>query len=104
MKKLILIMLLIMSTSAFADVDCKGTVKLVLEWPQQCNGNLAFMLDGNKSNGKYVCTISSKSESMVLSALMSGKSISFRVKVSGETCESLSSHYLTPMYLHVFSE
>jgi hypothetical protein len=52
MKKLILIMLLIMSTSAFADVDCKGTVKLVLEWPQQCNGNLAFMLDGMKWSSK----------------------------------------------------
>jgi len=102
MKIFICIMLLSMSNFAFS-LDCKGKVKVILDWPQQCNGNLAFILDEN-SNGKYICTASGKSESMVLAALMAGKKISVRLNVSGETCNTLSSHYLTPTYLHVFAE
>jgi hypothetical protein len=104
MKKLVLGLFFILSSPAYAVLDCVGKVERILEWPQQCNGNLAFILDNNKSNGKYVCTLSSKSESMVLAAFMAGKNISFRLGISGETCEGLTSHYLKPTYIHVLSK
>ena len=101
MRKLSLILgvfILVSSNKALAD-ECAGKVQRVLDWPEKCNGQIAFKVES--TNGKWVCALSSVSSSMVLAAYASGKTIVARTddeKAAG--CSSLS-HYHKPLYIYM---
>jgi hypothetical protein len=96
LKKILILLVLIFPISSHA-LDCIGQVKEVLDWPEQCDGKVAFLLDN--SNGKYICTISDKGEAMVLAAVVSGKHVGVRLTSNDTSCEAIASHYLSPLYM-----
>lgn len=86
--------------TTLADFGCTGPVRVVMEWPDHCDGRLAYMADAN--NSKWVCTLSQRSESMVLAAVASGLKLTtvFPDSVNA-TCATLDTHYLSPRYIMV---
>ncbi len=104
MKKVLLFLILTLPRVvlyAATGSQCAGNVIRVMDHSQQCNGKFAYLIDN--SNGKWFCTPSNNGGSIVLAALMSGKIVSsvFDDSVSNQACNSLSSHYISPVYLHV---
>lgn len=79
------------------DKDCVGKVTNVLDYPRYCGGNLAFKLDS--TNGKWVCTLSDVSGSMILAAFTSGAKVN--VRTAAETCGAIE-HYHRPSYIYLF--
>lgn len=102
MKKIIGALLLGTSLYSYADVDCKAKVVNILDWPSKCDGLSAFKVENG--NDKYICSLSTKSDAMVLTAFMGGKTIGLRLSINGETCETLSTHYLKPSYIYIYEK
>ena len=98
---LLLAILLLVCRSSFA-LDCAGKVTHILEWSTQCSGQFAYILDN--SNGKYFCAKTQATGSLVVSALMANKTSQVRVITNDATCETLSSHYLTPTYINLYKD
>ncbi|CAM4145281.1 hypothetical protein [Pseudoalteromonas ostreae] len=48
------------------DINCKGTVTAVMDYPAYCDGGYAFITTG--SNGKWICPASDKGNAIVLAA------------------------------------
>lgn len=95
MKILLTLPLTIVSVFSLAQTNCPGRVTEVMEWTEKCNGNLAYRPDSTP--GSWLCTKSSRSESMILTGYAAGKTIKPRFD-STITCESLE-HYTTPTYV-----
>ena len=68
------------------DINCKGTVIAVMDYPSQCNGGYAFITTG--SNGKWVCPASDKGNAIVLAA---NKSVDVYINNNNDaiTCQTL---------------
>ncbi|EAQ64037.1 hypothetical protein MED121_20746 [Marinomonas sp. MED121] len=67
MKKIILLTLLSVCHTAYGDINCKGTVDNVMDYPGKCeNGNMAFRTSA--TNGKWVCPPSDKGNALILSS------------------------------------
>lgn len=81
-----------------ADINCKGKVTWVMDYPRQCNGNTAFKTSG--SNGKWICPPSDKSNAIVLAALAADKSVEVYIddKNGSISCSSLP-HYVSARYV-----
>ena len=84
--------------------QCTGTVIRVMDHTQQCNGEMAYLT--NNSNGKWFCAPTHNGSSIVLAALLSGKKVSsvFDSSTSSTSCDSISVHYIKPVYLHITNE
>lgn len=98
MKKILTIGLAFMSATSFnalAVPSCPGRVAQILEWPNKCNGNLAFKLDS--THGSWLCTLSKRSESMVLTAYASEATIVPRLN-DDIPCSSIDDYHI-PMYI-----
>ncbi|WP_248290910.1 hypothetical protein [Pseudoalteromonas arctica] len=92
--KLILIALLI-GISFFShakDINCKGRVKAVMDYPTYCDGGYAFITTG--SNNKWICPASEKGNAIVLAALAANKSVDVYINNNNDaiTCQTLPSY------------
>jgi hypothetical protein len=56
-----------------SDINCRGEVTWVMDYPEQCSGNTAFKTTG--SNGKWICPPSDKGNALVLAALAADKEV-----------------------------
>lgn len=83
------------SSSANA-LDCTGTVTKTLDWPSKCGGNMAYAM--TNTSGVWLCTLSKASDAMILTSMATGKTITTRLDTV-ETCNTLSTHYMTPTYI-----
>lgn len=98
MRLILFFSLFLMAFNTNADIGCTGNVTLVMEWPDQCGGNLAYFTDN--SNGKWFCSLSEKSGSLVLAALASGKKVtSTLLESDASSCSTIAAHYLMPRYI-----
>ena len=98
-KKLILMSGLLISLSIIASENCPGNVTVVLDYPSKCDGNFAFQLDSTGST--WLCALSEKSNSMVLTAYAAGKKINPRLELTtGGDCKSIA-HYQKPLYMSI---
>lgn len=100
MNKLASAFILLFTTfTVFADENCPGKVTAILDYPVYCDGNLAFKLD--VSGGKWICSLSDKSDSIVLLAYSTGKTLDPRLELpTPGDCSSVT-HYQKPIYLSV---
>ena len=97
-RALILVMLLAFSSENALALDCEGNITQVMDHFVNCSGNMAYMTDN--SNGKWFCTISATSTSIVLAAFIAGKKVSTRIlPTSDPSCSQISTHYQTPQYI-----
>lgn len=97
MKHLISITLFLFSLNTFAVTSCPGKVTKVMDWPSKCDGNLAFRLDS--TGDIWFCALSNTSNSMILTAYTTGKTVVPRIDTDiAPDCESLS-HYHRPRYI-----
>jgi hypothetical protein len=101
MKNLLTFLILLFSIQSFAGTgsQCTGKVIRVMDHTQQCEGKMAYLTDN--SNGKWFCAPTGNGSSIVLSALMSGKTVAsvFDSAVSTQACNTLTAHYIKPVYL-----
>jgi len=98
-KKVIFVMLLGLSFFASAtDINCRGTVPNVMDYPSQCDGNLSFTTSG--SNGKWICPPSEKGNSILLTAFAASKEIGVYINDQDGTitCETMP-HYTKARYV-----
>lgn len=56
-----------------ADINCRGSVTFVMDYPGRCEGNTAFKTSG--TSGKWVCPPSDKGNALVLAALAANKEV-----------------------------
>ncbi|MCH2160074.1 MAG: hypothetical protein MK096_14995 [Oleiphilaceae bacterium] len=99
MKRILIAVLALLPVLAFAtDINCKGNVTWVMDYPGQCDGNTAFKTSG--SNGKWICPASDKGNAIVLTALAAGKTVHVYIdSVNGSfTCGTLP-HYVKARYV-----
>ena len=96
MKRLFYVVILMVAQQASA-LDCDGHVTEVVDWPGKCNGQFAYKTDNN--NAKWFCSLSDKSNSLILAAYVSKNKVRTRVAAPGETCENLSTNYLVPDFI-----
>ncbi|WP_063356593.1 hypothetical protein [Pseudoalteromonas luteoviolacea] len=99
MKKLFIALLTLLPVLASAqDINCKGTVTWVMDYPSQCNGNTAFKTSG--SNGKWICPPSDKGNAIALAALAAGKSLDVYIDSQNGAinCSALP-HYVQARYI-----
>lgn len=103
MKKIIFLFLLTLSAQSYSGPSCLGKVKTVMDWPEKCiDGNLAYLFEmEGTANEVWVCTISDKSASVVLTALAANKDLRTVFANQEETCGELATNYLKPLYLYV---
>lgn len=102
MRYILSLLLLLPVASYSATPTCAGKVIQILDW-NYCDGHLAYRLD--TSNGKWICSKSSNSDSMVLTAYATGKKLSASLNdVASDTspkvassCEDLQDHHV-PRY------
>jgi hypothetical protein len=101
MKKIIVITILLLASQfSLAATSCAGKVTDILDWPEKCNGNIAFKTD--TTGAKWICTLSDKSASMILAAAMGEKMVSSRVGLQTEgDCTSIN-QYTTPEYIGLY--
>lgn len=74
------------------DINCKGTVTAVMDYPAYCDGGYAFITTG--SNGKWICPASDKGNAIVLAALAANKSVDVYINNNNDaiTCQTLPSY------------
>ncbi|MCG7561481.1 MULTISPECIES: hypothetical protein [Pseudoalteromonas] len=99
MKALLPVLLVLFPVLAnAADINCKGKVTWVMDYPHQCSGNTAFRTSA--SNGKWICPPSDKGNAIVLAALAAGKSIEVYIddKNGSISCSSLPD-YVSARYI-----
>lgn len=84
------------------DINCKGTVTAVMDYPSQCDGGYAFITSG--SNGKWICPASDKGNAIVLAALAANKSVDVYISNNNDaiTCQTLPS-YVKSRYIIIRS-
>lgn len=93
------IFLILNSTSTLANYNCSGQVTRILEWPSKCNGLLAYQTTA--SNGKWICSVSTKTETLILMAYAAQKQVNVRLDTAvASSCEVVD-HYHRPMYVSV---
>jgi len=100
MKKILALslILLLLPLPSFA-LDCVGKVTKVMDWPAQCPNGVAYRL--NVSNGKWICSKSKQSDSIILTAVATDKLVTTRVTSSESTCDVLATHYIEHEYIIV---
>jgi hypothetical protein len=94
-QRIFLTAAIILPLNAMAVPNCPGSVTEILEWPSKCGGNLAYKLDSVP--GKWLCTTSSKGESLVLTAYVTGKTLTARL-AADLPCNEVESYH-TPLYI-----
>ena len=107
MKKVIVsstfLLFLLTSSISFA-VNCEGYVYLVIDYPNKCPGNLAFQTTNasgaKNNNSKWICSLSSGSDALVLTALTTNREITFKLSGVSESCSALTGDYLVPTYMY----
>ena len=89
-------------SNVYAAANCAGKVKLVLKFPTQCGGKLAFnMADGSEF---FYCTQDNTEAALVLTAQASGAEMIIRLANSNLTlCSQNTTQYTTPRYMIVTS-
>lgn len=98
-KKLVILMMLSIPVLTNAkDINCRGTVTWVIDYPGQCSGNTAFKTSG--SNSKWICPPSEKGNAIVLAALAAGKILEVYIDNQNDSfsCETLP-HYVRARYI-----
>ena len=95
---LILIISLFTGVTNASDINCQGKVTYVMDYPNQCNGNMSFKTTGSK--GIWVCPPSDKGNSLLLTAFATGKEIGVYINDQGGTitCETLP-QYVPARYI-----
>ena len=73
MKQIMLLLgALLPAANVFAaDINCRGKVTWVMDYPEPCDGNTAFKTAGTA--GQWVCPPSDKGNALVLAALAADK-------------------------------
>ena len=106
MYKLFLPLMMLSFIVNAADLRCGGVVNNVMDYPTKCADNLAFTLgateDQSGSNGKWLCSPSTRSDSMLLTALVSGKEINsyiYNPENVSACSDLLTESYIIPRYL-----
>ncbi|KGJ88796.1 hypothetical protein [Colwellia psychrerythraea] len=96
MNKYVLLLALTPLVS-FASEDCNGKVSYIMDHPSWCESHLAFKMDIIPE--KWICSLSERSDSMILTALASDKVISARLalQIPGK-CQAIG-HYQKPEYI-----
>ncbi|WP_336146667.1 hypothetical protein [Marinobacter salarius] len=92
--------LLLPAVSSAEDVNCWGSVLMVMDYPERCGGNTAFKT--TRSHGKWICPPSDKGNVIVLAALAAGKRLEVYIdsKNGAFGCGSLN-HYVKARYVIV---
>jgi hypothetical protein len=99
MKALIALIVAAMPmVASAANFNCPGKVVAVMDYPSQCSGKMAFQTTG--SNGQWICVPSETGQSIVLTAMTLGKSISVYIHndTGSLTCANLP-HYKEARYV-----
>jgi hypothetical protein len=75
MRKVVLLIGLLLPAgfASASDINCRGKVTWVMDYPERCNGNTAFKTTG--SNVKWICPPSDKGNALVLAALAADKEV-----------------------------
>ncbi|MBL4703804.1 MAG: hypothetical protein JKY54_04745 [Flavobacteriales bacterium] len=111
MNKLLLPVVLagISNLSYATDINCRGLVNNVMDYPGKCDGNTPFMTykgsAGSKgSGGKWICPPSDKGNAIALTAFAAKKEIGVYIydQHNGETitCDTLP-HYIQSRYIYI---
>ncbi len=96
----ITILLSVVTFPAIASTACSGKVHRILDWPAKCNGHLAFKIDS--TGDVWLCALSDKGDSMVLTAYAADKNMSVRLELpTPDSCES-ATHYIIPLYMGMY--
>ena len=98
-KKLVILVISILPAFVFAaDINCRGTVENVMDYPNQCNGNYSFKTSG--SNGKWICPPSEKGNAILLTAFAAKKEVGVYIydQEGTLTCENMP-HYVPARYI-----
>lgn len=93
MKWIIFAFVLVLPTvSSAEDINCWGSVLMVMDYPERCGGNTAFKT--TRSHGKWICPPSDKGNVIVLSAFASGKRLEVYIDSKGGafSCGSLNNY------------
>lgn len=101
MKKFIVFVCVILSSAQVfaATPSCTGKVQFVLDWPTKCGGRMAFKLEANTD--KWICTLSEKSEAMLLLAYSAQKRVTARLDGSlSRDCSTLTDYH-KPLYIYI---
>ncbi len=90
------------SIPAHAYKGCKGKVTAVMDHPSYCDTNYAFYLDVTGGNsGPPVCSLSSLSDTLVLTAYVSSKNIYAALDISKDSdCGSVAA-YSDPSLINI---
>ncbi len=98
-KLLYIVLLVSLMPSICNAAECSGKVLRVLDWPDMCDGQLAYKLDS--TNDKWVCALSNVGSSMVLAAYATNKTVIARTDDTQATsCTSLN-QYHKPKYMYI---
>ena len=90
-----------------ASENCGGKVTMVMDHPSQClqtsgsitESHAAFQIES--SAGKWICSVSTFGDSLVLAALAAGKQVSVRIDLPTQgDCSSIA-HYTELEYVSV---
>ena len=93
MKTLFFALIMLFATQGYAaDINCRGTVTFVMDYPGRCEGNTAFKTSG--SGGRWVCPPSDKGNALVLAALAADKALEVYIddQNGAYNCASLPSY------------
>ena len=94
------IMLVLLLSSTASALDCDGHIVEIYSWPNKCDGNYAYKIDA--ANSRWICSVSDKSDALILLAYTSKKLVRSRVNAnSSETCVNLTTDFLTHDFIRL---
>jgi len=101
MKKLLLFVLLVISSNVNAVVEsCPGKVIMILDFPVKCSGRMGYKLD--VTGTRWLCSLSKNGDSMILTAYTTGKTIDARLALpTPGACASITQYQL-PSYIRMY--
>ena len=106
-KKTLSVLILIFPLIAISSENCSGKVVAIIDYPGVCldsanEGHIAFYLDTiGGTSGPAICSLSDRSDAMILTAYASAKPVSPRLDlVTPGDCNSIT-QWQKPRYLSI---
>ncbi len=100
-RRLLLTVLVFLWPGTSMALDCNGRITEIYSWPNKCNGHYAYKTDNN--NSRWFCSVSDKSDALVLLAYSTNKMVRTRVAAGGETCTNLTQDFLVHDFIRILN-
>jgi hypothetical protein len=100
MKKLFAsVMTLFYSSFLLADVQCSGVITKIQSNSSFCNGNYAYKISGNDEH--WICSDADLNDTIILSALLSQKSVNVILPGTGSCFSGLNQDYIVHYSINI---